>query len=290
MKPLFARLSAETARTYDLVLKSAGIPGRLLQHGHKWAIAVPSQHRRSALKVISLYLQENPSHQAGDSPPAFIGHTTWSAFFIAPVLALIHWAIAPGYEHRIFVEQLGADAWRIVSGDLYRCVTALLLHKDWPHVLNNMAGAVLFGTVAASACGWGMGWLMILLSGAFGNLLTALWYRQDHLAIGASTSVFGALGICVALNLWRYARKTHRTWRMWLPLAGGLALLGFLGGSPHSDLMAHLAGFGCGVLIGGVYGGFRREPWKGPVQLVAAVVGVAMVVSSWFWGVAGSGS
>lgn len=216
--------------------------------------------------------------------------TTWSALYIAPVLAVIHWAIRPGHEHRVFAEHLGADARLIVGGEIYRCVTALFLHQDWPHVVNNMAGAILFGTVVASVCGWGVGWLMILLSGAFGNLLTALWYERAHLSIGASTAVFGALGLCVALNLWRTARNARPSWRMWLPLAGGLALLGFLGGSPHSDLMAHLCGFACGLLIGGVYGLVRRTPWDVPIQFGAAGVGMAIIALSWIWGVAGSGN
>ncbi len=289
MTPLFAHLKDETSRTYELVLRSAGIPYQLHQHQNRWSISVPSHERTKAVEAVSLYLAENPplssAHRSIDAP----GITTWSALYIGPLLAVIHWAIRPGAEHRVFVEHLGADARLIVAGEVYRCVTALFLHQDWPHVVNNMAGAILFGSVVASACGWGVGWLMVLLSGALGNLLTALWYERAHLAIGASTAVFGALGICVSLNLWRYARKTRPSWRMWLPLAGGLALLGFLGGSPHSDLMAHLAGFGCGLLLGGIYGLVCRRPWNVPVQLGAAAVGIAIIVLSWIQGIFGSG-
>lgn len=284
MTPLFARLSAEDARTYDLVLRSAGIPCQLHPYRGFWAVTVTQPHRRKALKTITLYLSENPSHPSTGHIDTAPGVITWSALFIVPILAVIHWAIHPGYEHQIFVERLGADAEQIIDGEFYRCVTGLLLHSDWPHVVNNMVGMILFGTVTASACGWGVGWLMILLSGALGNLLTAVWYRQAHLAIGASTAVFGALGICVALNLWRYARHSNRSWRMWLPLAGGLALLGFLGGSPYSDLMAHLSGFGCGLMIGVVYGACRRRPWKSHVQLFAATVAMGMIALGWGWG------
>ncbi len=289
MKPLFACLGDETARTYHLVLRSSGIPCRLQPHRNQWAILVPSHQRTNAVNAVSLYLKENPPLADTDRFSPAPGITTWSAFYIVPILAVIHWAIRPGREHRIFVEHLGADARQIVYGELYRCVTALFLHQDWPHVVNNLAGAILFGTVVASASGWGVGWLMVLLSGALGNLVTALWYERSHLSIGASTGVFGALGICVALNLWRYIRKARPSWRMWLPLAGGLALLGLLGGSPHSDLMAHLAGFGCGLLIGGVYGAFCRKPLKGYVQFVAAFVAVAIVAMSWVWGITAGG-
>jgi rhomboid protease GluP len=289
MTPLFAGLSAEVAQTYDLVLRSAGIPCQLYPYHGSWAITVLPPHHRKALKTIALYLKENPSVPPTEHNDGAPGVITWSALFVAPVLAVIHWAIHPGYEQQVFIAGLGADAGKIVSGELYRCVTALLLHSDWAHVVSNMAGMMLFGTVAASACGWGVGWLMILLSGALGNLLTALWYRQDHVAIGASTAVFGALGICVAMNLWRYARHSERSWRMWLPLAGGLALLGFLGGSPHTDLMAHLSGFGCGMMIGAGYGACRRRPWKAHIQILAATAAMGMIVLSWLWGMYAGG-
>jgi membrane associated rhomboid family serine protease len=290
MRPLFARLSAEKARIYGLILESVGIPCRIHPHGRFMAITVNREHRQPAIKAVALYLKENP-------PPASAGRfiagsgagTTCSALYILPFLALIHWAIMPGYEHQVFVGAFGADARQIVEGGIHRCITALLLHKDWPHVINNIAGLALFGTVAASICGWGVGWFMILLAGATGNMVTALWYRQAHIAIGASTAVFGALGICIALNLWRHARVPKTSWRMWLPLAGGLALLSFLGSSPHSDLMAHLSGFVMGVMIGGGYGGLiRKLPGLG-VQCASAVAGVALIAVSWLYGVYAGG-
>ncbi len=285
MRAIFARLSGDKVRIYGLVLTSAGIPHQIQRRGHHWAITVSSRHRAAAINAVALYFKENPEHQRlrnFQTPP---GLKTYSALYIVTILALIHGTVRPGYEQRVFVESLGADAARILSGDLYRTITALLLHKDWAHVVNNMASMALFGTVTASICGWGMGWLLILLSGGLGNVVTALWYRQDHLSIGASTAVFGALGICVALNLWRQTRIPQPSWRMWLPLAGGVALLAFLGMSPHSDVMAHMAGFGCGVVIGGIYGWLCKRPPGFAVQWASAIVGVGLVAVSWIIGV-----
>ncbi len=285
MKVLFARLSREKARIYGLTLASVGISHQIQRRGRKWAITVSTYHRAAAIEAIALYLSENPSQQPPKHPLVAPGVKTYSAFYIVPFLALIHWAVTPGFEHQVFVDTLGADAAQMMSGDLYRSITALLLHKDWAHVVNNMAAMALFGTVAASICGWGVGWLMILLSGAAGNMATAAWYQHGHVAIGASTAVFGALGICVALNLWRHARIPQPSWRMWLPLAGGLALLGFLGGSPHSDVMAHLSGFGSGLVIGAGYGWNCKQPPGFAVQLAAAIAGVGMIVVCWGVGV-----
>lgn len=289
MKPLFSRISGEKGRIYGLILESAGIPYQIRRKGRWTEIFVDAEHRQPAIKAVALYLSEN---QTPSSPARVIagpGLSTYSAFYILPFLALIHWAIIPGYEHQVFVETFGADARQIVAGGVHRCITALFLHKDWPHVINNIAGLALFGTVAASIGGWGVGWFMILFAGASGNMATALWYRQGHLAIGASTAVFGALGLCIAFNLWRHARAPLPSWRMWLPLAGGIALLGFLGGSPHSDLMAHLSGFIAGVVIGGVYGGLFRKTPGFVAQWSAAAAGVGMIALSWIYGIYGGG-
>jgi membrane associated rhomboid family serine protease len=281
MRALFARLTYATARTYGLVLTSAGISHQTRCKDSQYTIAVSTGQRAAAIKAVALYLSENPTQLPVTDPKPAAGFKTFSALYIVPILALIHGAVRPGYEHQVFVDALGADAARITAGELYRCVTALLLHNDWAHLVNNMAAMLLFGTVTASLCGWGAGWFMILLSGAAGNLVTALWYGKDHISIGASTAVFGALGLCVALNLWRHVRMSRTSWRMWMPLGGGVALLAFLGASPNSDLMAHAAGFGCGGAIGGIYGWRYQQPPGRVVQWATAIAGVGMMGLSW---------
>jgi membrane associated rhomboid family serine protease len=282
MRALFARLTYEKARTYGLVLASSGISHQSQCKGNQWTIAVSTRQRSAAIQAVALYLSENPPPRTL-KPPS--GIKTFSALYVVPLLALVHGAIRPGDEHQVFVDCLGADAARIMDGELYRCITALLLHKDWAHVVNNIAAMMLFGTVTAHQCGWAVGWFLVLLSGAAGNLVTARWYGQDHISIGASTAVFGALGICVALNLWRHVRLLETSWRMWMPLGGGIALLAFLGMSPRSDIIAHVAGFGCGAAIGGIYGGLYLQPPGLAVQWATAIAGVGMIAFSWVAGI-----
>lgn len=288
MGPLFSRLSQETARSYALVLTAMGIPSRTLFDGLHWSLSVTSAHRRTAIRAISLYLKENPPQQPRRGFYPLSGPRSFSAIYVAGVLALIHVTIVPGYEHQVFVNTLGADAGKILDGDLYRCVTALLLHGDWVHLLGNLVALSLFGTVVAVSYGWGMGWLLILSGGAAGNLITALWYQQYHLAVGASTAVFAGVGLCSVLNLRLRALSGSRSWRSWMPLAGGVALLGFLGTSPRSDLMAHLAGFLSGLALGWIDLRFRRyRHW--PLQLCAACTAIGAIAASWCYGVFYSG-
>jgi rhomboid protease GluP len=292
MQPLFSRLSAEKVHTYSLVLSAIGVAHEVRRQGSTWSIAVWPAQRDAAVEAVALYLKENPPPQS-TRDQAFLarGARTYSALYIAAILVLIHLLIAPGIEQGRFVSAFGADAAQIMTGELYRCATALLLHADIAHLLGNVAGLIMFGTVTASLCGWGLGWSMILAAGFAGNWVTAWWYGYNHLAIGASTAVFGAMGICTALSLWSYRRRKsrsiQRSWRRWMPLAGGLALLGLLGTAPQADLMAHLSGFASGLAFGGAgVLAAGRLPYRTPVwlQWTAAVAACALVATCWLRG------
>jgi membrane associated rhomboid family serine protease len=265
-----------------------GIPSRLSPEGVFWTLHVARRHRRPAVRAVALYLKENPPAPTAPPPAHPVSRRSFSALFIGAVLVLIHLLILPGYEHRVFVETFGADAAGILNGQLYRCVTALLMHADWVHLLGNLAAMGLFGTVVAAYYGWGVGWALILAGGAAGNLITALWYGSGHLAVGASTAVFAALGLCTVLNIRLRPPGDRRSWRSWLPMAGGLALLGFLGTSSRSDLAGHLFGFLAGVLLGRISVS-RIGGCGGAVQLAAACTAAGMVAGCWMWGLRYSG-
>jgi rhomboid protease GluP len=292
MQPLFSRLSEEKAHTYSLVLSSAGIAHKVNQHGSAWRIAVWPAERAAAVEAIALYLKENPPYSVSEQPFLSRGVGTFSALYVTGILVLIHLLIAPGVEQERFITAFGADAVRIMDGELYRCTTALLLHADIAHLLGNVSGLIVFGTVTASLCGWGLGWSMILAAGISGNWVTAWWYGGFHSAIGASTSVFGAVGICTALSLWWHSRRgdgrsLRRSFRRWMPLAGGLALLGVLGTAPQADLMAHLSGFASGLALGGVgVQASGRLPYGAPawIQWTAAVAACLLVAVCWLRG------
>jgi membrane associated rhomboid family serine protease len=284
MGRLFANLTEEAAKTYGLVLSASDIAHTIKSANGKYTIDVDPQHRVTACRAIARYLEENRSFRASKPasliPPA---HKTWSALFVALFLVAVHWAIESREIRNLFVQSFGADAGLIMAGDLFRCVTALLLHTDALHLLSNIFGVVIFGTAVAYHCGWGVGWLMILLAGTAGNWITAGWYWQDHLSIGASTAVFAAVGLSAALMSQIHIRRYGRSWRSWTPLAGGMALLGFMGVAPHTDLAAHLFGFISGVLFGLTpTRWFRPSAW--PIQLIGAIVAALLVAGSCLWG------
>jgi membrane associated rhomboid family serine protease len=118
--------------------------------------------------------------------------------------------------------------------------------------------------------------LLTLLTGACGNWATALWYGPGHASIGASTAIFGALGLLTAPGSWR---RTSR-WPAWVAVAASLALLGMLGSSRESDVVAHLFGWLSGLTLGLVVGRFPPIRSR-TVQTLAGGIAVATVAVSW---------
>jgi len=150
----------------------------------------------------------------------------------------------------------------ISEWQLWRCVTALTLHSDVVHLVSNVVAGTGFGLLVLRLYGAGLGWFLTLFAGCLGNYITALLYYPDrHLAIGASTAVFGSLGILTASGIWmtfnqRDVRLSFPNWL--LPLVGGFILLGLLGvGEGPVDVLAHFNGFLFGGLLGLVAAGFR---------------------------------
>jgi membrane associated rhomboid family serine protease len=237
----------------------------------------------NALDTIQQYEEENKEAVPSHKPPSLPLQKNRSGLWVALGLLLCHGAIYTMGTVEHTVRMYGSSASRIVDGEVYRTVTSLMLHSGPLHLVGNMVGVALFGTALCSLTGVGIGWLMILAAGAFGNLFNAFFYSTAHLSIGGSTAVFGALGIlCVQQFLRRKMRDgTTEKMKAWIPFAGGLALLGLLGTGERADLMAHLFGFLAGIGLGGLSANLATKPLTQQQQKLSLVAAVAIVVVAW---------
>lgn len=87
-----------------------------------------------------------------------------------------------------------------------------------------------FGLLASQRFGSGRAWFGILLSGALGNGLSAYVQSPSSSSAGASSAVFGALGILTA-HTWRTTpTQGARALVRWAPVMCVLLMLSFLGG------------------------------------------------------------
>ncbi len=278
---LYENLTQEQADAYGLVLDAYDLPYSLKRSGSDWEIWVDEEIRDRALELIAQYIEENPKVSMLDVPETEIHQKTFTGIWACLILLACQIVVdMSGHVDRIFREY-GASSRDILNGELYRTVTSLMLHSGYPHLVGNMAGIAIFGTAVCNITGSGAGWLMILLTGILGNLANAVLFRYGYISIGASTAVFGAVGILAAYQLYRKIKIPGQKMKAWLPIAGGLALLAFLGSGEHSDLMAHLFGFIAGICIGLLYAMFLRGVLEKRHQIYCMAATIIALVLSW---------
>jgi membrane associated rhomboid family serine protease len=192
-----------------------------------------------------------------------------------------------------------ADAGRMQAGEWWRAATALSLHADLPHVAGNILFGGVLGVVLAQSVGLGLAWWGFLLSGALGNLANAWIHGPEHVSLGASTAVFGALGLQVAYEWMRRADLDYRRWRRWVPVIMGFGLLAWLGaggvhvedprsleGLERVDIGAHALGFACGAGLGLLLGLVPRRSLRWPVARQAAVATGTVLALAAAWAAA----
>jgi membrane associated rhomboid family serine protease len=150
----------------------------------------------------------------------------------------------------------------IARYEWWRPFTALFLHADTPHLLGNLLSGMIFGTLVSRCIGAWLGWALILVCGTLGNLITSIVTWPDpFVSIGASTAVFGGLGMLAGLGFSNLLKNRVRLpWaRTAAPVLAGIVLLGWLGGGAeggNTDVLGHVFGFGSGVAMGFSIGHF----------------------------------
>lgn len=274
-------LSDDDADTYRLVLSSTGISHYVRNGEHGWEIQVSDKDYEKAVIAIEQYLEENPEVQKTDDPLYYKYQRTYTGIWVSILLIACHIAIVSSNKSNMFAKTYGSSAYHILHGEWYRSVTSLMLHADPLHLMGNIAGIAIFGTAVCTVMGWGMGWLMILITGMLGNLMNALLYESGHISVGASTAIFGAIGILSAHQFFKNIKQSGQKIKAFLPLASGLALLGILGSGAHSDVMAHLFGFLAGIVLGCLYSLFVKRPIIKEYQTGSLLLSVGLLAMAW---------
>lgn len=281
MSLLLKNLSDDDADIYRLVLSSTGISHHLRKGEHGWDIRVNDTDYEKALNAVEQYNKENPELQKTEDPLYYKYQRTFTGIWVSILLIACHVAIAMGDKSDLFVNTYGSSAFHILHGELYRSVTSLMLHADPLHLMGNIAGIAIFGTAVCTIMGWGVGWLMILATGMVGNLTNALLYKSGHISVGASTAIFGAIGMLSAHQFFKKFKQPGQKIKAVLPLSCGLALLGILGSGAHSDVMAHLFGFLAGIVLGSLYSLFVKGPKAKGYQAGSLLLTFGLLAMAW---------
>ena len=270
------------ADEWAVVLAAGNIPHRLSPRLDGWALIVAARHAEAAREALDAYERENIADAVDTDADAVAPVRGAAVVGLAIGLLLIGFFAVTGTRasRSIWFERGGADAERIVAGEWWRTITALTLHADAPHVLGNAgASAVLVGAVSRQL-GPGLGVCLLLLAGAGGNAITAAVHGTHHDSVGASTAMFGAIGILGATRIVSGGRRWAAR-KPWMVVAASLALLALLGTSPGSDLLAHLFGLLLGGVLGLAAAPAMLRPLRPLAQWALAVAALALVVGAW---------
>jgi membrane associated rhomboid family serine protease len=264
-----------------LVLAALGIDYLLVQEGDdSYALLVEEGLAPRALAELAQYDRENQGWPPPPEPlPAEAPGKPHSLVGYAGLLSAVF------YLER--TRTFGLDWWRagrghaglILAGQWWRALTALTLHADEAHLLSNLLFGAFFAFLLCRQLGAGAAWFAVLLAGTTGNLLNAQLHPADHRFVGASTAVFGAIGILSALQF----RSRSSRWRQWASLVIGAVLLGFLGtAGQRTDVPAHVAGMGTGLLIGLVWR-WLPSPLPPRVQTLLGALTLLSLALAWVW-------
>ena len=276
-------LARREAEQLALVLAAMGIACRLMPAPGGLELWVAAAEAERARHQLAAYERENVPRRRADAP----ARTDWAGWPAAAAYALLLLFLF-GVERRSlwsvdWVAAGAAQAGAIAHGAWWRTVTALTLHADHGHLLGNLLAGLVVGTLAAQLLGQGLAWLAILTAGSLGNLIVALWRAPDEAAIGASTAVFGALGIVSAFTRQLRWRERHSRLRRLAPLGAGVLLLAYLGfGGGRTDVAAHVAGFAVGLGIGWALARWLDLVPRGlPAQWLYGGAALGLVALAW---------
>lgn len=289
-------LSRRQMHNWSLVLASRHIPWRAERRGFGWQLLVPPDTLTRASRELRQYESENrdwPPPPPQETPLTDNRTTTiWVLIVIGVFYNLTLHSINLAGHHPVNWKVLGsAHAGKIMAGQWWRLVTSLTLHADWQHLLGNlMIGGVFISRLCRDLRS-GPAWLLLLAAGMLGNLANAWLQNPAHRAVGASTAIFGAVGLLSAISMVRYRHNLRPRRRWLLPVAAALGLLAMLGaGGDNTDIGAHLFGFLFGLPLG-VGAELMVEHWGRPGRMVNALLAVAtigIVASAWWsallWG------
>jgi len=280
-------LRKREAEEWALVLQAEGTPALVVRDDAGFTLDVaPADHARAVASLAAWQLERAAPPPVDPLPAVTLPSPGEVLLAIACASSLVAFHLGLERSGRLaaFVEHGASRSARILDGEPWRCLTALTLHADLVHAAGNALFGAFFLAALAGRVGLGLGVACFFATGALGNLANAAYQPHAHHSIGASTGVFGLVGVLAGLAAWRRHRVAPRSRGAWVALGAGLALVAMLGGAgPKVDLGAHVFGLAVGSLTGlALAYPLARAPRPGPaVQLAIFATTAGILAAAW---------
>ncbi|MSU49504.1 MAG: rhomboid family intramembrane serine protease [Opitutus sp.] len=238
---------------HGLVVLAMGRPYWLMPAGDGFALMVESPGEAEVRGQLARFDRESIGW-----PPAPIEPDAMRGvdLFTPTIWALVVTSVFSWQQRQPQIGSAGAlDTMALFSGgEWWRLGTALFLHADAAHLVSNAVSGVFVFAAVLSAFGRSRGWQLVALAALAGNLASAaLRHAEPYSSIGASTAIFGGLGLLTgrAIQVAHDSTHPHRWRSMFVAFAAGLTVLALYGAGGHRvDLGAHLCGFAAGLAAG----------------------------------------
>lgn len=271
------------ARDWRLALEAEGLDARLTGDASGYTVWVAERDREYAEVILRAFEAENPPRAPAPStderPTVRGGSPFHGALAIVTAMVVFFAATGPRDENSLWFARASADAARVVAGEGWRVVTALTLHADWAHVVSNAVTGLILLTALGRNVGAGAALALSVMAGASGNLLNAVLRSAPHISVGASTAVFGMVGVLSGLSVVRRRERGDALRRLALPIAGAFGVLAMIGtAGDRVDVWAHLFGLPIGIATATC----RRRPLPPVGQLLASAAALGAVLTSWY--------
>ncbi|MBQ7657950.1 MAG: rhomboid family intramembrane serine protease [Butyrivibrio sp.] len=139
------------------------------------------------------------------------------------------------------------------DGQYYRLFTAMFLHADPRHLVNNMLMLALGGAIVENYTGHAFYFFLYMLSGLFGNMISMVYEIQNRLSwisVGASGAIMGLVGFVVVwilVNRKSFVRSRSLVIRLALL---GIFVIEACFFQRGANIAAHTGGFATGAVLG----------------------------------------
>ena len=245
-------LGTRSMELLRLVLDSCGIPYMITGHGTQARAFVPAMFEKVArAELAAVAAEKKPVPMR--VPLRRNAHWAMLALMLLIVLHGVRmgWWLSfldlPSSAQWLECGRL--DVALVRAGEWWRAGTALTLHVDGLHLFSNVAFTAPFFMILAQRIGLGTALFSVVLSGACGNFMDVAYRDPGYASIGASTAMFGVVGLLCADIVVRSSERGLR--RIAVPVAAGMAFLAMLGAEGQNiDYAAHIFGLAAGFALG----------------------------------------
>lgn len=273
--------SIRQAKDWSLVLLSQGIESMIVagEEGRGWALQVKQTEYSSSLQILKQYQLENRSRRWPATIPWPEVKFDWTSLAWVVGLICFHWmaSVSPTAQDAGVM-----DSKAVLAGQWWRVFTAMTLHADIGHLVENLSIGVVLMALTMGRYGNGTGAWAAYLAGALGNLTSLLLNHKPFTGLGASGMVMGALGLLAAQSLPAGRNRSIPIQYILGAFMGGIMLFLLFGMTPGTDIAAHGGGFLAGMTIGILLTRVPQEKLRHPI--FNPIAGLALLAFiAWTW-------